>query len=155
MTYVIGVDPGPMVGVVGFEAIRVQHPRPMIVQCSPSLVTDVLIALSEGGDVVLAVERFVVGARSARSNDPAAGRIAREVVETCRAHAWADARGIRFVERSAAEVKPWASDERLSAAGLLVVTVGMRHARDAARHALFAAVKDCGMRDPLSRATDD
>jgi hypothetical protein len=48
-------------------------------------------------------------------------------------------------------VKPWATDERLEAAGLLDLTKGMRHARDAARHALFTAVKDGGVPDPLSK----
>jgi hypothetical protein len=47
-------------------------------------------------------------------------------------------------------VKPWATDERLAAAGLLDPTKGMRHARDAARHALFCAVRDFGLPDPLS-----
>jgi hypothetical protein len=47
-------------------------------------------------------------------------------------------------------VKPWAVDKRLHAAGLLDMTAGMRHARDAARHALFCAVKDYGLPDPLS-----
>lgn len=150
MAFIVGIDPGPMVGIVGIEVDRSVRSGPMIVQCSPGLVDDVLNALAEGDDVVVAVERFVVGQRSARSNDPGAGRIAREVVEACRA--WADERGIRFVERSAAEVKPWATDARLAAAGLLGVTAGMRHARDAARQALFCAVRDCGLRDPLSRA---
>jgi hypothetical protein len=53
--------------------------------------------------------------------------------------------------RSAADVKPWATDTRLQAAGLLDLTKGMRHARDAARHALFCAVCDFGLTDPLSR----
>jgi hypothetical protein len=47
-------------------------------------------------------------------------------------------------------VKPWATDTRLAAAGLMEPTTGMRHARDAARHALFAAVKTYGLPDPLS-----
>ena len=39
----------------------------------------------------------------------------------------------------------------MAAAGLLEPTKQLRHARDAARHALFAAVADCGIPDPLSR----
>jgi hypothetical protein len=60
-------------------------------------------------------------------------------------------RGARWFQRPAAHVKPWATDERLEAAGLLEATKGMRHARDAARHALFAACKDGGIPDPLSK----
>ena len=54
--------------------------------------------------------------------------------------------------RTAGEVKPWATDKRLHTAGLLDLTAGMRHARDAARHALYSAVRDYGLPDPLSRA---
>jgi hypothetical protein len=63
------------------------------------------------------------------------------------------AAGITAVTRAPSLVKPWATDKRLSAAGLWEVTNGMPdHARDAARHCLYAACKDAGMRDPLSRA---
>jgi hypothetical protein len=55
--------------------------------------------------------------------------------------------------RAAALVKPWATDRRLTAAGLLDPTAGMGHARDAARHALYAAVHLQLTTDPLSKKT--
>jgi hypothetical protein len=53
--------------------------------------------------------------------------------------------------RAAALVKPWATDKRLHAAGLLDATKGMQHARDASRQALYAAVHMGVTPDPLSR----
>jgi hypothetical protein len=52
----------------------------------------------------------------------------------------------------AAAVKPWVTDRRLEAAGLLALTSRMHHARDAARHALFALAKAEVFAHPLSRA---
>lgn len=53
--------------------------------------------------------------------------------------------------RPAAAVKPWATDKRLEAAGLMAPTEKFTDARDAARHALYCAVADLGLPDPLSR----
>jgi hypothetical protein len=59
---------------------------------------------------------------------------------------------VTVATRPAAMVKPWATDERLKKAGLFPVTAGMpQHARDAMRHLLYRAVRDCGVPDPLSR----
>ena len=149
---VIGVDPGPVTGI----ALLGRLGRIEVAQCTPGAVLAVIAALigevPDAQVVIVAVERFVVGPRAARSSTPAAGRVTRGVIEeiarefkACNAPA-----GTRLVERSAAEVKPWATDRRLDAAGLLALTKGMTHARDAARHALFAAISDCGVPDPLS-----
>jgi hypothetical protein len=60
--------------------------------------------------------------------------------------------GIPVHVRGASDVKNWATDARLQAAGLWEVTAGMpRHARDGGRHALYCAVHHCGLPDPLSR----
>lgn len=59
--------------------------------------------------------------------------------------------GIPVVTRPPSMVKPWATDRRLSAAGVLDLTGKMPDARDASRHSLYAASKDGGLRDPLSR----
>lgn len=99
--------------------------------------------------IVLAVERFVVGPRSSRLSTPQAAASTRDMVGKVLALG-AELSGVTVVQRSAAEVMPWASDKRLSAIGLLSVTKGMPHARAASRHALFAAVRDGGMPDPLS-----
>lgn len=154
MTYVIGIDPGPTPGIVGLQLDNEEDGslnlwNVDVVQCSVGTT----LAVLDGLDVVelewLAIEAWAMGARSARSATPTAGRITRDLIERCRA--WADDRECQFIERRATDVKAWATDHRLSAAKLLDPTKGMTHARDAARHALYAAVKDCGLRDPLSR----
>jgi hypothetical protein len=150
--FVVGIDPGPVVGV----AVVCTNPRfaPTVIQVNAGSVETVL----EGWHTVyavgaLATERFVVGPRAARSSTPAGGARARAVVELL--SGWAAEKGVPHFRRSASEVKPWATDGRLAAAGLLELTKGMRHARDAARHALFCAVKDYGLPDPLSAGTRD
>lgn len=151
MTYVVGIDPGPMVGLVGLFPHSPKTP-PDVIQCSAHTLMDVLTGLSYvgGADMVITAEKFIVGLRAARSSTPLAGRMTREVIALCRA--WVALRdGVNYIERSAAQVKPWASDVRLVRAGLYKPTAGMRHARDAGRHALFTAVHDYGMPDPLSR----
>ncbi|TCB97561.1 hypothetical protein E0H26_11625 [Micromonospora zingiberis] len=158
--YVIGIDPGPVAGIalligqpadiggawfprlLGAEALQVTHGL-------TTYVLDGLLNVVVPQSTVVAVERFVVGPRAARSAHAGSGEVTRELVGVI-AH-WAKRNQLTCRERSAAEVKPWATDDRLTKAGLLDVTKGMRHARDAARHALFCAVRDFGLADPLSR----
>lgn len=155
MTYVIGVDPGQTTGVFGLDIP--DDPENTLVcnsvydaaQCWPYTTFALLNGLMWREPTLLAIEWFVVGPRAAHANSPKAGNITRDLVTECRA--WAEERALPYVERRAVDVKAWATDQRLSAAGLLEPTKGMTHARDAARHALYAAVKDCGLRDPLSR----
>lgn len=147
MTYVIGIDPGPTVGL----ALLGMSGEPLIVQCNWAAFDDVLIALTPNWhDVGLAVEQFVTGRLTPRANDPGATRAARAVIDRCQHYAREHA--FLCYLRSAAAVKPWATDERLAAVGLLAPTKGMPHARDAARHALFTGVKEFGWADPLSKA---
>lgn len=151
--YIVGIDPGPVVGVVRLQlAVQLGASATLLsaeaLQVTPGASATLLDALIQGDEAAVAVERFVVGPRAARSSTPAGGAAAREVVRLVAD--WATLRGLRYWSRSAAEVKPWATDARLAAAGLMEPTTGMRHARDAARHALFAAVKTYGLPDPLS-----
>ena len=97
-------------------------------------------------DAVVAVEQFVVGRGSMRAGHD--GAVTRDLIGALQQIA-----PLAYL-RTASEVKPWASDLRMAAAGLLEPTKQLRHARDAARHALFAAVADCGIPDPLSRRLD-
>lgn len=63
-----------------------------------------------------------------------------------------DAARVPHVTYPPATVKGWATDKRLTAAGITEATAGMAdHARDAGRACLFAACKHAGLRDPLSR----
>jgi hypothetical protein len=114
-----------------------------------------LLGIDPATPTIVGVERFVLGAKSYRSGSP--GGVTRDLVgqliEAFNDHdSTADGRlGGRFFQRNASQVKAWATDARLDAAGLLAATKGMTHARDAARHALFAAVHDGGIPDPLSQ----
>ncbi|RGC68440.1 hypothetical protein C5N14_13720 [Micromonospora sp. MW-13] len=158
--YVIGIDPGPLPGIVRLQLKVVgdkwsgqsaQLVDVQALQVTPGLLGTVLEGINAATEVeVVAYERFVVGRRAGQSSSAAAGAKTRNMIGEL--EAWAGAgRWRRVYARSAAEVKPWATDTRLGAAGLLDLTKGMRHARDAARHALFCAVRDCGLADPLSR----
>lgn len=153
--FVIGVDPGPTTGVTAFHiSDGYLLPPPHVIQCdhgTAHLVVQALLLLRHPWEarVVLAVERFVVRGRAARSGTVAAGEITRNLIGALQATA--HDHGARVIQRAAGEVKPWATDARLTAAGLLTPTKGMGHARDAARHALYAAVRDASLPDPLSR----
>lgn len=152
----IGIDPGPIPGIVHlYPRAGGHHLEIDVVQCNERAATAVLWGLLDSHRTLLGkapalvqIERFVVGRASMRS--AAAGATTRDLVGRLTGEA-ENQPNVKVVQRAAAEVKPWATDARLEAAGLLEATKGMRHARDAARHALFAAVKDGGLPDPLSK----
>lgn len=159
---VIGVDPGPIPGIVALQYHRcamvntIQH---RVFQTDPAgclIVVEALLDRWAGEDAraFIAVEKFVIGHRSSRSSTAGAGAVTRHLIGALRSVFVSHMvdRRIAFVERAAGEVKPWATDRRLDKAGLIKATQGMRHARDAARHALFAAVKDGGQADPMSQS---
>lgn len=155
-TLVIGADPGQTTGlfVVLYTATgkRLGDPVAAQIHGSEGVVPFVSTLLQRGScddrEPLIAVEQFVVGARAARSSSAHAGRITRALITEL--SELADAEGATLFLRAAAMVKPWATDRRLDAAGLLAATEGMHHARDAARHALYAAVKTGVAADPLS-----
>lgn len=141
--HVLGADPGPATGIAMVETAG-DGLRAMTFQCNGSsaywLASQLLEANEGPASVILAGERFIIG-RGAGARG-AAGRETREVI--------ADLDGLGdWTWRAAAEVKPWATDRRLAAAGLLAQCHGMPHALDACRHALYALVK-AGYPDPLS-----
>jgi hypothetical protein len=154
---VIGVDPGPTPGIVALHdtATSARRAAASVFQCdynSAVLVIGSLLSIVDtrepGGLLpILAVEQFVVGPRASRSRTPSAGAATRDLIGALRRE-FADAAQLQ--QRPAAGVKPWATDTRLAAAGLLDTTRGMPHARDAARHALYAAVRNQLIPDPLS-----
>lgn len=146
--HVIGVDPGPVPGLVVLGRAGV---RPAVVQCTDSIAAVILDGLIGDAECIVAIEEFVVGPRAARSSSPGAGRNTRDLIGAL-AQTAAD-RGALVARYRAADVMPWATDRRLDAAGLLDATKGMRHARAAARHALYAAVRVGGHPDPLAPRT--
>lgn len=152
MIRVLGIDPGGTTGWVSLTYWQGQI-GPWELHPGQLTATDEVLAwvrwcLEHGHLDLVAIEKFVVSRRSGRSKTAQAGEAARLIIggvaQLCQEH------GVRFVQRPAGTVKPWATDRRLDAAGLLAPTKGMGHARDAARHALYAAVRDLGLPDPLS-----
>jgi hypothetical protein len=147
-TLVIGVDPGPTTG------IAVLHPGTddvFILQGDPTgaaAAVETLLDTSAADRIVLAIEQFVIGRASMRAGRH--GQATRDLIGVLEALARSHAT-VSLALRSASEVKPWATDRRLAAAGLIEPTRGMGHARDACRHALFAAVHSGLMPDPMSR----
>lgn len=160
-TLVIGIDPGMTTGVfagvlgatedVTHNLIAVQiHGAEGVQPFVTALLRRDIDQGSTSGEPIMAIEKFVVGHRSTRSRHPAAGETTRNLIGAL--EQITSALGVRTYVRPAAAVKPWATDRRLEAAGLLEACGGMRHTRDAARHALFAAVHAGLMTDPLSKA---
>jgi len=153
---VLGIDPGPVPGIVVLDPTGAVH----AVQCSHDIATVLFAALLDqqpATPTVVQIEKFVVGRRAGASSSAAAGEQTRNLIGRLR-EVWetfdssVNGRlGGHWFERTAANVKPWATNERLAAAGLLAKTEGMRHARDGARHALFAAVHGGHLPDPLSK----
>lgn len=147
----IGIDPGPTPGICVLGV-----GTPLLIQCDAAslgpLVGEFVDFYRDPDDPLhLAVESWAVGPIS-RTNVRAANLI-RDQIGELRAFA-SPAEPIRVLVhvRTASAVKPWATEKRLAAAGLLKRTVGMPHARSAAQHALYSHVRDSGAPDPLSRA---
>ena len=158
VTGVVGIDPGPIPGLVLLWPRAGHLERAEVLQCTHGLLPVLLEGVlgESDGLVLVQTETFVVSRRSGRSSTAGAGAVTRDLVgqvqnvveQASRTTVGLDA---RFVQRPAARVKPWATDDRLERAGLFETCKGMRHARDAARHALYAAVHDGGLTDPISK----
>ena len=154
-TVVVGVDPGPTPGICAL----LYHPeraladfRVMQINARGCMGAVQWLLNSEWGDGhrgLVAVERFVVGRRAVINSAHDAGQITRNLIGAL--FELGDSYEVEVKVRSAAEVKPWATDDRLKKAGLLSSALGMPHARDGCRHALFCAVADLGVADPLSK----
>lgn len=168
---VIGVDPGPTPGIVALrwsvsDSGAALLLRAEVVQCThgiaPSIVTWLL---AEDGHpdlrAVVQVERFVVRRGSGKTGR--AGAVTRDLVGAVEREVGFHSRSVSgctaaVVQENASRVKAWATDERLatvravdSSDDLLALTKGMVHARDGARHALFASVLTGQAPDPLSK----
>jgi hypothetical protein len=147
----VGVDPGETTGLCLLPTINQSLGSPMLLQTNPAAAKIALASMlafyQRDFAISVALEEFVVSQRAARSRT-GPGQVTRSVIEDVAAVA-VELR-VPVQRRRASDVKPWATDARLEAAGLAVP--GMRHARDAARQALFAAVKSGAVADPLSKA---
>lgn len=153
MTAIIGVDPGLTTGIALLDTTEGAKQHLALAQVNRYASLTLIWALADrcrdqgAGEVVLAVERFVPGPRSGKLATPKGAETAKIIIGEIMS--WAQAGGLKVYLRSAAEVKPWATDARLDK--VCKDRRGMPHAADALRHALFAAVRDYGMPDPLSR----
>lgn len=148
----IGIDPGLTTGLAVVSCEHAQWVHPAAVQCdagtAPALA-DWLFSLHAGTGVRCCgqIEEFRAGRGPGSRGRQAA--VTRTLVMALTAIA--GQHGILLAVRPAAIAKPWGTDKRLAAAGLLDVSAGLPHARDALRHALYAACHDGGAPDPLSR----
>lgn len=151
---VIGVDPGPMPGIVVLTPARGQLLVADVVQCTARVAPGLLATLLQAamGDALVQTEQFIIGRRSSRSSSAHDGAVTRELIGRIQRTCETSPVKTAVVLRNASQVKAWATGTRLEAAGLLEACKGMRHSRDAARHALYAAVHDGAIPDPLSKA---
>ena len=156
---VIGIDPGPQPGLVCID-FGISTPwwptvLPQAAQCDPDTslkMFSMWLREGSGCDVLVGCESFVRSRRAGRISHAGAASKTEQMIEAFHNQFLTRMRGEwRWTTNNAARVKSWAKHERLDAAGLLEVTNGMTHARDAARHAMFVAVHDGGAPDPLSR----
>lgn len=156
---IIGVDPGGTTGLAvleladgRYQCLHVdQIPAGYFPDQYASVIAGLMRADKMRDGVLVATEAFVVRGRAAKSRTPQGGEHARRINGWLASFPSASARHAdRLSVRSASQVKKWATDRRLAAAGILEQTKGMGHARDAQRHALFAARMDLQWPDPLS-----
>jgi hypothetical protein len=150
---ILGIDPGGTTGfadLIGWPGYYHVEPTQLRGRDTGDMdpVGAVKAMLGIRTYTVVAMERFVVSRRAGRSKTSGAGEQARNIIGAVTS--LCQEAGVPVVLRSASQVKAWATDNRLEAAGLLAPTRGLPHARDATRHALYAAVWDCGLPDPLS-----
>lgn len=150
----LGIDPGPVPGLVlaAWEPGKHKAARVQAFQCNaaaaPALLGMILAARSDSGEIFCGqIEEFRT-LRGAGTRGIAAS-LTREMVTVLAG--LAEGRGVRLAIRHSSQVFPWASDKRLAAAGLLKATAQLPHARAASRHALWTAVADGGLPDPLSK----
>lgn len=157
---VIGVDPGVTTGLCRWEPHQdfpLEHTKPELAQTTPSATVTLIDAWLNlrptGSHVLVAIEAFMLGKYSTRSGDPEAPRITQALIADITSMVEDFPHGeVSLHPRAAAHVKPWATNARLDAAGLLKVSSAYpKHARDALRHGLYSACKDGGLRDPFGR----
>jgi hypothetical protein len=154
----LGVDPGGTSGLFLGAWAGPGERKPFLWrawQCdmaaAPELLNWILSQYTQVG--TLGIEAFDARERSRKMRGFSASTM-RKLVAELEAVA-SGSPGVRVATRPPSLVKPWATDKRLAAAGLIEATSGMpAHARDGARHMLYAARHDCGLADPLSRARD-
>jgi hypothetical protein len=162
---VIGIDPGPATGIVILswdEPAGRKPDRVHAYQCGHGSAADLLRYLlgrcanwAAGG-----IEEYRrTGGRSSRTASAADGKITMDLIPVL--SGIASGHDLVLSCRPAATVKPWATDSRMEKAGLRAasprarsaIPAKMIDAYSAGQQALYTAVRDAGVPDPLSRLT--
>ena len=148
----VGIDPGITSGVFVVETVNETTWRTSAAQFKETKnnlgVVPYVSALMKGrekGTTLLAIEKFIVSNRTAMSRNGRSRTASLDLISVL------GTVNATTSTNSAATVKTWANNERLEALGWINETRGMPHARDAARHVLYALVKFGGWPDPLRR----
>lgn len=141
---VLGIDPGGTTGFCLLESTLTVVMCGQVVDLTPSTV---LIAIQKFSGVArdnvrIACEDFVV--RGLRRRTHTAPKATMDLIGAVRTLP-------RVTMRTASQVKPWATDKRLLRLAGHEMLTGRPHAADAARHALYAGVRDLGWPDPLAK----
>jgi hypothetical protein len=162
-----GADPGPAAGLCFLDYDRGQLVGRTLLQADAGSVPVVLKGMlasyysadygigASVGRRVASVEKFVTGAGagSRGKNADVTRQLVMEITEVLQMF------GYKVTIRPAADVKPWASNKRLVAAGIYssekAMHSDMGHAADAARHCLYGAKESGIIADPLIRAKTD
>jgi hypothetical protein len=149
---IIGVDPGPATGILTLHWADLPDlwwpPVINAYQCSaataPGLLNLLLDTYQDDGWTAGQMEHFVHGNLP---NSPVTVRLEDELGDV--AEAW----GLHLTRRPMATVKPWATEKRMKAAGLIAaIPAKMVDCRAAGKHAMQCAVRDADVPDPLSKA---
>jgi hypothetical protein len=148
----LGIDPGMTTGMALLRYREGLLIRAGVYQCNNEAAPGLLRYLlgTAGEYVVCQTERYARGPRSVRVTGPGGGITARLMAELDTIARQSGPETEARI-RSAGEVKPWATDDRLERAGLLVLVPKQPDGKDACRHALYTACHDAGLPDPLSR----
>ncbi|HEY1700816.1 MAG TPA: hypothetical protein VGG75_13985 [Trebonia sp.] len=161
----VGCDPGPATGLafLDYEDGRLvgRSLLQVVGADAPVVLRGMLVAyysddFSTGprvGRRVGSVEKFVTGASagSRGKNADVTRQLVMELTEVLQEF------GYTVAIRPAADVKPWANNKRLVAAGIVSSEKAMHgdmgHSYDGARHCLYGAKEAGIIRDPLIRRT--
>lgn len=149
---VIGVDPGVTTGISFIDYIDKRIAGTMQLQvdhASAVALLELILGRWYNSNVIVQrwaqVEPFKTGQSAGAKGD--AAEITRQQAfilgETLQVH------GYHTELRKKGDIDTWGSNKRLEKAGIIRQLDGMRHANDASRHALYCAVHDAHMPDPL------
>lgn len=152
VTSIIGIDPGGTTGICFLDYIGPSIAGKTLLQVDGPSALIVLEAMltryyADPQAVVkraAGVEPFITGQSAGTRGQPAEVTRQQAFQATELLQLW----GYNVQLRKAADIKVWATDKRLKAAGLLGPPE-MRHANDGARQALYTAKHDLYKADPL------